>query len=133
MIRMMFLQQQRSGIGLSFVEPWVCPCCRQPLAAELSGDRRMAAGYPESFEKQSSIGGIFCAPVIFDIQRNFLLSRASFKFVQFCFDINPISRCLRQRETRGCGVPICPICGCRPNGILDVLGFNVMHKLNQME
>jgi len=82
---MRFLQQ-RSGIGLSFVEPWVCPCCRQPLAAELLGDRRMAAGYPEHLEKQS------CR-----IPRALLTYSKTFFCLEpasslFCFDIKTIYR-----------------------------------------
>lgn len=85
MIPMRFLQQ-RSGIGLSFVEPWVCPCCRQPLAAELLGDQRMAAGYPEHLEKQS------CR-----IPRALLTYSKTFFCLEpasslFCFDIKTIYR-----------------------------------------
>ena len=129
MIPMGFLQQ-RSGIGLSFVEPWVCPCCRQPLAAELLGDRRMAAGYPEHLEKQSCTGG-FSSPRHFWHTAKLFLSRASFKFVLFWYKNNlSISSCLLQTETRRCGVPIC---GGRSNCISSILGFNVMPKFNQIE
>ena len=73
----------------------------------------------------------FLAPVIFDIQQNFFLSRASFKFVLFWYKNNlSISSCLLQTETRRCGVPIC---GGRSNCISSILGFNVMPKFNQIE